>query len=78
MKSSHATIPGGLTLYTFDYPPGHVSEETFCGPNGECVSNPAQCFLESDAEALEFGERFGAFLISNIITGTVVRCGPLS
>jgi hypothetical protein len=68
--SSSGRIPPGLTLYLFEYPEGHESEETWCcGPHGECVSNPPQCFIESDAEALRFGERFGASRVTNAITG---------
>lgn len=73
MKTSHGTVPPGLTLYLFEYPEGHESEETWCcGPNGECVSNPPQCFIESDAVALAFGLRFGAIRITNAVTGKAI------
>jgi hypothetical protein len=73
MISSANTIPPGLTLYTFDYPEGHESEEMWpCGPNGECVPNPPQCFIESNVEAIKFGERFGAARITNAVTGKAI------
>ncbi len=73
MKSSANAVPPGLTLYTFDYPEGHESEEIWCcGPNGECAPNPSQCFIESNAEALKFGRRFGAFRVTNSVTGKVI------
>lgn len=75
--TSANTIPPGLTLYLFEYPDGHESEETWCcGPNGECIPNPPQCFIASNAEALKFGERFGASLIANAVTGAIIKCAP--
>jgi hypothetical protein len=73
MKTSHGTIPAGLTLYTFEYPPGHVSKETWCcGEDDECIPNPPQCFIESNVEAVKFGDRFGASRITNAVTGKIV------
>lgn len=72
MTSAH-TIPPGLTLYTFDYPHGHVSSDTWpWGPDGECLPNPPGCFLESNIEAVKFGERFGASRVTNAVSGKVV------
>lgn len=73
MKSSHGTVPAGLTLYLFDYPEGHVSDGTWCsGPGGECVPNPPQCFLEGDEQAMKFGAEFGANRATNAVTGKVI------
>lgn len=70
MKSSYGGVPPGLTLYLFEYPEGHESEQTWpCGAEGECISNPPQCFIESDSQALKFGVRFGACKITNAVTG---------
>lgn len=70
MKSSHGSVPSGLSLYEFEYPAGHVSEETFCGgPDGACIPNPPQCFLESDTEAARFARRYGATRALHVLSG---------
>lgn len=74
MKSSHGTVPHGLSLYSFDYPAGHLSEATFPGGEyGACVPNPPQCHLEGDAEAIKFGREFGATHATHAVSGRVIE-----
>jgi hypothetical protein len=72
-KTSNGTIPAGLSLYVFDYPPFHESDGTWCcGPNGECVTNPPQCHLESHEAARKFAEELGACRAVHVLSGEVV------
>jgi hypothetical protein len=62
MSTSANSIPSGLSLYCFVYPPLTV--------RSECAADTQ--FLESDEQARWFAETYGAIQATHGITGRVV------
>lgn len=72
MKTSHGTIPPGLTLYLFEYSEARPLPDTVVCLTGECEAQPSEIFLGGDAEAVRFAKARGARRAVNGVTGRVV------
>lgn len=65
--SSNGTVPNGLSLYIFDYPPDHAPDRMEFD-----MMPPAECFLESDKEAARIAAGCGACRVVHAVSGRIV------